>query len=110
VSGNDRKYCYLWLSCSNSEYKIIAKTLLEKRLIACAKFMPVESTYWWEGSMQEDQEMVVVMETTEDLFEEIEVEIAKIHSYKTFVLQQIPVSRINTSAGEWMNNTLKEAS
>lgn len=101
-----RGYCYFWLSCGNDEAKTIAKVLLDKHLIACAKFMPVESMYWWQGSIASDNETVIVMESAEDLFDQIEAEVAKIHSYDTFVLQCIPVKRINVKAQGWLEKEL----
>ena len=41
------EFCYLYLSCPNTvEAGAIVTSLLEKRLIVCAKQMPVTSNYW----------------------------------------------------------------
>jgi len=42
-----------------------------------------------------------------DLFDKIEAEVTKLHSYETFVLEAVPVSRISKSAQEWLNRELK---
>jgi periplasmic divalent cation tolerance protein len=105
-----RQYCYIWLSCEEGEKESIAQSLLEKRLINCAKFSSVSSMYWWKGQIESANEALVIMESAEDLFDEIETEIAKIHSYDTFVLQSVPVTKINKDASDWMDENLKPLS
>jgi uncharacterized protein involved in tolerance to divalent cations len=46
------------------------------------------------------------MESAEDLFDEIEAEVAKIHSYDTFVMTQIPITNIGKDARKWMEENL----
>lgn len=104
-----RKYCYVLLTCEPGEEQKLAQVLLEKRLIACAKFMPVSSLFWWEGKIADDTETMVLMETAEDLYDDIEAEVAKLHSYETFVLTQIPITRLNKKAAAWMQSELREA-
>jgi uncharacterized protein involved in tolerance to divalent cations len=49
------------------------------------------------------------MESAEDLFDEIESEVRKVHGYDMFVLTQLPLSNINQSARDWMQQELKGA-
>ena len=42
----------------------IARALLEARLIGCANLLPgARSLYWWEGELQDDAEVVMLMES-----------------------------------------------
>lgn len=100
------KFCYFLLTCSNSEKETIARELLEKGLIACAKFIPVESMYLWKGKIERDGEILILMESVEDNFEAVNAVIKKIHSYETYVMQMIPVKNINTDAQNWMLDEL----
>lgn len=103
-----RKYCYIYLTCAKGDEGSIAQALLEKRLAACAKFTPVSSMYWWQGALERDNEMLIVLETAEDLFNEIESEVAKLHSYDTFVLTCVDMNRVNDEAAKWMEENIKE--
>lgn len=94
------------LTCDAIEKENIAKILLKKHLIACAKFMPVSAMYWWQGKIAHDDEVAILMESAEDLFDEIEAEVAKIHSYDTFVMTQIPITNIGKDARKWMEENL----
>ena len=101
-------FCQLWLTCAdNKEADKIANTLLVKYLVACAKQIPVKSDFRWQGKIENSKEVVLVMDSKLDLFEKVEAEVAKIHSYETFVLQAVPVVKISKEAEEWLNNETK---
>ncbi|CAN5626697.1 hypothetical protein BH23PAT2_BH23PAT2_02640 [soil metagenome] len=98
-----RDYCQVWLSCAdNDEADKISHTLLERHLIACAKRFPVNSSYWWQKKIDNADETLLLMETKESLFDEIEAEVAKLHSYDTFVLYATPLVELSKRAVEWM--------
>ena len=55
-------YSIVKTSCySKAEAKLLAKMLLSKKLVACAQISKVKSFYSWEGKIQKDQEMSVVV-------------------------------------------------
>jgi uncharacterized protein involved in tolerance to divalent cations len=43
------------------------------------------------------------MQSVVDHFEKIEKEVSKLHSYDTFVLQQIPLTNLSTKAQKWLS-------
>ena len=49
----------------------------------------------------------MMMESRADLFDEVEAEVAKLHSYDTFVLEATPVTAISKSAAAWLKRELK---
>jgi periplasmic divalent cation tolerance protein len=57
--------------------------LLHKKIIACANFFPIKSTYWWKGSLETNNEIVTLLKTKEENFEQVKQEILKIHPYET---------------------------
>lgn len=100
-------FCQVWLSCAHrDEADKIAKVLLDKKLIACAKQLPVKSTFSWEGKTDRSEEIWMSMESREDLFDEIEAEVAKLHSYDTFVLTSTPMTKISKKAQNWLEESL----
>ena len=102
------KYVYLYLTCDNKdEAKTIANSLLQNRLIACAKFIDIDCMYWWEGEIVDGIEVLVIMESRSDLFDKIEQEVTKLHSYETFVLESVPVDDISSHAAKWLSSELK---
>ncbi|CAN5416678.1 hypothetical protein BH09PAT4_BH09PAT4_02310 [soil metagenome] len=97
------KFVELILTCGNQkEAEKIADSLLAQKLVACVKFTEVKSQFRWKGEVETTNEIKLSMTTIADHFDKIESEIAKLHSYETFVLQQIPVTRINQAAADWL--------
>jgi periplasmic divalent cation tolerance protein len=95
-------FMQLVLKCgSHKEAQRIAAALLEKHLVACVEFSEVKSKYHWRGIIEEADEIKLTMESVAENFEQIEKEVAKLHSYDTFVLQQIPVTRVSKQALVW---------
>lgn len=97
----------LSLVCANrDEANIIANRLLERKLVTCVKFLPVDSRYWWNGKIIDDHEILLLMETVAEKFDEIEGEVAELHSYDTFVLEQFELGKISSRATVWLTKTL----
>lgn len=48
------------------------------------------------------------MDSREDLFEEVEREVAKLHSYDSFVLEVVPLSSVSKKAAQWLKKELKD--
>ena len=102
------RFCQLWLTAgSKEEADKIANTLLVKHLVACVRQIPLSSDYWWKGKIDRSDEILLQMESREDLFKQVEEEVAKLHSYKTFVLEATPVVAISKNASKWLKSELK---
>jgi len=100
-------YCQLQLTCSGKkEADLVANTLLVKHLVACVRKIPVSSAYRWQGKIEASNEVLLMMEAKLESFKEIEAEIAKLHSYKAFVLIAMPIDALNTRALKWLESEL----
>lgn len=104
----NNSFCQLVLTCaSNTEADKIAKELLAKHLVACVRQMPVSSRYHWQGKIEDADEILLIMESRLDLFDKVEAEVAKLHSYDTFVLEAVPVEKISAKAAKWLESETK---
>lgn len=92
---------------TKKEAKKIAKHLLEKRLIACANIFSVNSLYWWEKKIVDDNEFILIAKTTKESFGKVEREVKKIHSYKIPCIIKIPVSS-NKKYFNWLKREIKK--
>lgn len=101
------KLCLFFLTCANKkEAEKIAKTLLAKRLVVCTKIFPVSSSFLWHGKIDSASEVLLVMDSIEENFKKVEQEVAKIHSYKTFVLLSSPVIQTTQNVKKWIKQEL----
>lgn len=97
----------LFLTCANqTEAEAIVNDLLERRLIACARQLPVASRFWWQGALERVDEVLVMMESVEAKFDQIEQAVRRLHSYETFVLTAVAVSKTTTGVSRWLQQSL----
>ena len=91
---------------SEEKAKEIARKLLEKRLIACGNIFPINSLYWWEGKIADEEEWVLICKTTEERFEAVKAQVEDIHPYDVPCILKIPANA-NTKYFEWLKGVIE---
>lgn len=86
--------------------KKIARHLLEKRMIGCANIFPINALYWWEGKIEDGNEVVLIVKTTSDRFEKVRDEIALIHPFDTPCILKLDVDP-NEKYLRWMEGEMR---
>ena len=73
--------------------RTIAHSLVEKRLAACVNILPVmTSVYTWEEAVQEEEEVLLVVKTRVEIFEEEFVPAVKaMHPYDVPEIIALPI-------------------
>jgi periplasmic divalent cation tolerance protein len=59
----------------------IARDLVESRLAACVNRLPCVSTYRWEGTVHEDDEVLLLAKTTDRRFPALVERVERSHPY-----------------------------
>ena len=68
---------------SQSDALALARVLVEERLAACVNMLPpMISLYRWKGSIEEDQEHLVVIKTIAERLPALEARLREIHPYE----------------------------
>jgi periplasmic divalent cation tolerance protein len=82
----------------------IAAALLEKKLAACVNILPgVTSIYTWNGAVQKDQELMLVVKTRADLFHDRLVPAVKaVHPYEVPEIIALPVLMGSPDYLDWI--------
>ncbi len=94
----------IYITCKDiDEAKKISRHLIEKKLVACANIFPINSVYPWKGEIQDTEEIVVLLKTSNNNYEDIESEIKKIHSYDIPAIYSWTVDKINKDYLNWIN-------
>ncbi|MDO8656096.1 MAG: divalent-cation tolerance protein CutA [Nanoarchaeota archaeon] len=100
-------FTFLYVTCSDvKEANNISRTLLSKKLIACANFFHVESIYQWKGKIKEGKEVVLILKTMKHKVAVVRKEIEKIHSYEIPCITEIEV-KPNEKYGKWLESQMK---
>lgn len=103
------KPCVLMLTCTDAaEADIISDHLLSQHLIVCAKQLTTASSFLFNGHRNSANETLLIMESLEENYERIDKAIRKIHSYDTFVLLSIPITKTTRNVKAWMQKELKK--
>jgi len=99
--------CYV--TCKDiEEAQKISRTLLESNLAACANFFPIHSMYWWKGSINQDNEFVVILKTFKEKFKEVEKKIKEVHSYECPCILSIDIKDANKEFLEYIKKEIKD--
>ena len=60
----------------------LATMLVEERLAACANVNDgMTSLYWWQGAVQQEREVGIVVKTRANLVETLKRRVCELHSY-----------------------------
>ena len=97
----------LFLTCTNEqEAKKISKKLLEAKLAVCIRRTNVSSNFIWKGKIDHAQEVLLIIESIQEKFDEIEAVIKPLHSYETFVLSSYPIAKTSAGVQEWVKESI----
>ncbi len=97
----------VYIPCASlDEAKKIASHLLKNRLIACANIFPITSMYHWENNVTEDQEYVIIVKTIESMYDNVQREVERNHSYNVPCIAKIPM-QFNERYHEWLIKEIK---
>ena len=95
---------FVYVPCPNlQQAKELARSCLEKKLIACANISgPGTSLYRWEGKIEESDEVIMMAKTDEGHWPLLEKFIDEHHPYETPCIAAIPCSRVNLKYQEYL--------
>lgn len=86
-----------------AEARAIGRHLVQARLAACVNiFDGMNSMYYWEDELQDDQEAVLVAKTTEARLPELIEAVKERHSYDCPCIVGLPVSAGNPAFLDWI--------
>lgn len=77
------EYVMIMVTCSSlEEARLLAVSLLERKLAACANIKGgVESHYWWEGRLESAEEALIIFKTRKELLGNFTEAVKSLHSY-----------------------------
>ncbi len=97
---------FIYITASNiEEAGRIGKELVELRLVACVNIIDkVRSLYWWEGEIQDDQEVIMIAKTRDDLVEQLINKVKSLHSYTCPCIISLPIMEGNQDFLRWIRD------
>jgi len=98
----------LMTASSKKEAEDITHKLLEERLIACANIVDnVSSLFWWKQKIEQENETLVVMKSSEKMFKQLTQRIQQLHSYQVPEILALPIVAGSQPYLDWMKSNLE---
>ena len=85
------------------EARDLGRSLLKERLVACVNLVPaVSSMYWWEGQIEEAEEVLMILKTRAHLLDRLIGRIRELHSYSVPEVLSWPLGPGNPEYLDWL--------
>lgn len=99
----------VFITCKDqTEASAVADHLLKEKLIACANMVSgIQSMYWWQGKVNTDQEVLMIIKTRKALFPKIVKAVKALHSYTVPEIIALPIVAGNADYLKWIDDSTK---
>lgn len=89
---------------SAAEGERIARALVEERLAACVnRIAGVRSTYRWQGQVEQSDEELLLVKTSEARFAALARRVQELHSYDVPEVVAVPIAAGNDNYLQWLH-------
>lgn len=98
----DQEYIIVFITVPTSDDGCkIARTLVGEKLAACVNILPgIRSVYTWEDEVCEDQEVLLMIKTRAEIFEDLSARVKKVHPYD---LPEVIAVSLTAGAADYLN-------
>ena len=80
--------------------RTLAEVLLQRRLVACVSLTPIHSLFHWQGELTRDNEVQLLLKTSEACLPQLRQALTELHSYDTPEWVSWPVET-SLAYGSW---------
>ena len=85
--------------------QVLTQQLLEKKIIACANLFPIQSSYWWQGTIERESEWVALVKTIPENWPGLKESILKLHPYEVPCIMKTEVEA-NEAYEDWIKKSV----
>ena len=94
---------------SKAEAQKIGNALVESKLAACVNILDnMQSIYRWEGTLQQDSEVVLIAKTIDSLVAQLIEKVKSLHSYDCPCIISLPISDGYPPFLDWIQSEVKK--
>ena len=88
---------------SEAEARKIGQAAVEDGAAACANIVPnLTSLFRWQGKFSQEQEVLIILKSRLDLFQDLEALIKRHHSYEVPEIIALPIVEGSASYLKWI--------
>jgi periplasmic divalent cation tolerance protein len=85
----------------------LAETLVEERLAACVNRLSTTSTYRWDGDVHRDEEVILLVKTTDEAYDDLVARVRDRHPYDVPCIERFDESDVLESFAEWRADSVE---
>lgn len=90
-------------TCGAADADKLGRQPVEERLAACCNRLPgVRSTYWWQGELHTDEEVLLVFKTRDDLVDALLDRLKALHPYDLPELVVVAPEHVDAAYAAWI--------
>ncbi len=107
---NNKTYYTVLCTVPNRELaEKIARSLVAEKLAACCNIVPgLTSIYRWQGEIQQDAELLLIIKTAARAMKALEKQIKELHSYEVPEIIALPILTGNSDYLNWIEENVQQ--
>ena len=105
----------VWINCPDKPTAeaiaeaCIAEACIADKLAACANiFAPIDSLYRWQGAVERDGEVPLLLKTRAELFDAVCERVRPLHPYEVPAIVATAITEIDQPYAEWLRRETRE--
>jgi periplasmic divalent cation tolerance protein len=104
MHAEDKRFSLIYVTCPDAgEAEKLGRELVEQKLAASANVISgMTAIYPWKGKIEKAGEVVLLLKTQKHLVKKAIDALAKVHSYDTPAILEIPLGEVGEKFKEWM--------
>jgi periplasmic divalent cation tolerance protein len=101
---------FIYITTPDKEQaRSIGRILVEEHLAACVNIIDgMESIYFWNNSICEDKEVILIAKTREDLLTELTQRVKSLHTYECPCIIALPITGGNQEYMNWIDASTRK--
>lgn len=102
------EYCIVLTTFESKEQgKRVIDIILQEQLVACVQELNIQSHYIWKNELCNDNEVLVLMKTTNELYDNLKSRLLEIHPYETAEIVRIDIADGSKDYLSWIREVTR---
>ncbi len=99
----------VYTTVSNEEQaQLLVSAAIENNLAACVQSEPIRSTYRWQGQIERQDEIRLLLKTTRTAYPKLEKLLLELHPYELPAIFAIPVCAASVEYTQWVQSACQQ--
>jgi periplasmic divalent cation tolerance protein len=86
--------------------QFMARSLVERKLAACAQISEIQSFYTWNDTLHDEKEFRILFKSTNDAYPAIEAAIRELHTYALPAIHAVAFEQVYAPYAAWMDGNV----